>query len=136
MSPLTGKMYNIHILDDALAELSHFYNNKQIGTLRQGLPIPGTVTDKVYTMPFSMEHTTHTYTQPLLEAYITQSDKGQGVPNSPEEINDRVNGLVRGDLRGIFRKSIGGQLQRSIMPVQHRGLLRRQGGRIVEVPFK
>lgn len=97
MSPLLNTMYNINTFEDFLAELSHSYNNRQLGFFGQGIHWNGTYSNSAYDRPYSLEHTTHSYTEPLLQTYIESA----GIPGyeniTPQNINDEIKYQVKTD---------------------------------------
>lgn len=93
INTLTNRMYNINSWDDFIAELAHAYNNKNIK--EQGyngffgsLSAAKSGTESVYDRPYNLEYTTHNYTEPLLNSYITEG-------YSPAEGLKTINGDIQ-----------------------------------------
>ena len=99
MSPLLDRLYNIDSYNDLMAELSHSYNNKQIGIFNQGRFLNGMNDYTAYSRPYSLEHTTHRYTEPLLRDYINAKDSNV---ISIEDINRIIRESVEKDKKDFF----------------------------------
>ena len=83
-------LFNINDYQDLIAEISHFYNNKNLGTSlnpnNQGVftaittDFPDKNGNDAYVIPFTMERITHGYTEPFLDAYVHYPEKGSIQP--------------------------------------------------------
>ena len=100
MSPMLNRLYNIDSYNDLIAELSHSYNNEQIGLFNQGRLLSGLNDYTAYSSPYSLEYTTHRYTAPLLRDYINQKDSNV---ITIEDINRTIKELVEKDKKDFLK---------------------------------
>lgn len=122
MYPITNKLYNINSYRDFMAELAHSYNNHQVGFFNQGLFKHALLHPKTYQEPYSAEHTTHTYTEPILRNYVNPEEITDYGVSDIKDAPDFIRELVKRDRKEILGFKNGGFINEPLFKLTNFGL--------------